>query len=63
MEKMPASVERIMSSIAQIKAKGDKDGLLKLQKQHVEGTAIPFDLIKERMLRLPKTSFVYSVKL
>ena len=61
LEKMPKSVERIMKAIAQSKASGDKEVLVKLQKQHVEGTAIPFDIIKERMLRLPKTSFVYSV--
>ena len=61
LEKMPAAAERIMTAIAQIKAKGDKDALVALQKQHVEGNAIPFDIIRERMLRLPKTSFVYSV--
>ncbi len=60
-EKMPESVNRIMTNIALIKAKGDKEALIKLQKQYVEGTAIPFDTIRERMLRLPKTSFVYSV--
>ncbi len=62
LDKMAAASDRIMKSIAQIKAKGDKAGLEKLQKQHAFGTAIPFDVIQERMLRLPKTSFVYSVK-
>ena len=62
LDKMTAASDRIMKSIAQIKAKGDKAGLEKLQKQHAFGTAIPFDVIQERMLRLPKTSFVYSVK-
>ena len=61
LEKMPKCVERIMKAIAQSKAKGDKEALVQLQKKYVEGTVIPFDLIKERMLRLPKTSFVYSV--
>ena len=53
----------MMKEIATIKAKGDKDALEKLRVKHVEGKEIPFKLIEERMLRLPKTSFVYSVKL
>ena len=61
MEKMPACVERIMSEITKIKATGDKDALVKLQTKHIDGTAIPFSLISERMLRVPKTSFVYSI--
>ena len=63
LEKMPASVERIMKAIAQSKAKGDKEALVSLQKKYVEGSIVPMDVITERMLRLPKTSFVYSVKL
>lgn len=62
-DKMPESVNRIMTAIAQIKAKGDKDALLKLQQQHVDNSQVPIALIRERMLRMPKTSFVYSVKL
>ncbi len=62
LEKMPKTAERIMKAIAQSKAKGDKQALVDLQKKYVEGTIVPFDLIRERMLRLPKTSFVYSVK-
>lgn len=63
MDKMADCVNDMMSQIATIKAKGDKDALEKLRLKHVEGKAIPFKLIEERMLRLPKTSFVYSVKL
>ena len=61
-DKMPKSSERMMKAIAQSKAKGDKQALVDLQKKYVEGTIVPFDVIRERMLRLPKTSFVYSVK-
>ena len=60
---MVACVDNMMKEIATIKAKGDKDALEKLRVKHVEGKEIPFKLIEERMLRLPKTSFVYSVKL
>lgn len=63
MDKMADCVDDMMSQIATIKAKGDKDALERLRLKHVEGKAIPFKLIEERMLRLPKTSFVYSVKL
>ncbi|MCL2326125.1 MAG: hypothetical protein FWC40_06500 [Proteobacteria bacterium] len=63
MEKMPASVERIMKEIARIKATGDKAALVELQQKHVYGSAVPFDLIRERMLRLPRASFVYSIHL
>lgn len=62
LEKMPKTAERMMKAIAQSKAKGDKQALVDLQKKYVEGTIVPFDIIRERMLRLPKTSFVYSVK-
>lgn len=62
LDKMAAASERIMSSIAKIKASGDKDALVALQKQHVDNSKVPLDLIRDRMLRLPKTSFVYSVK-
>ncbi len=63
MDKMPDSVDRIMKAITKIKAKGDKDGLIELQNKYAYGNIVPFDVIQERMLRLPKTSFVYSVKL
>ncbi|MBQ4360591.1 MAG: hypothetical protein II767_10065 [Proteobacteria bacterium] len=62
-EKMPEAVSKIMTAIAQIKAKGDKDALIKLQQQHVDNATAPLALIRERMLRKPKTSFVYSVTL
>ncbi len=62
LEKMPEVSDQLMKQIAQIKAKGDKKALVELQKKYIEGTIVPFDLIQERMLRLPKASFVYSVK-
>lgn len=62
MEKMPACVDRIMSEITKIKATGNKDALVALQTKHIQSAAIPFSQISERMLRLPKTSFVYSIR-
>ena len=63
LDKMPACVDKIMDAIAKIKSTGDKAGLEALQKRYVYGDVIPFDVIRDRMLRLPKTSFVYSVKM
>lgn len=60
--KMPATADRIMETIAKIKATGNKAALVALQKKYIDNSKIPMDVIQERMLRLPKTTFVYSVK-
>ncbi|MGI5861342.1 MAG: hypothetical protein ACOX6T_04695 [Myxococcales bacterium] len=59
-DKMPAAVEKLMKLAGQIKAKGDKKGAEKLVKTYVDGQVVPFKEITERVLRLPKASFVYS---
>jgi hypothetical protein len=62
--KMREAAIALMKLSGTIKAKGDKEGALKLAKAHVEeGTKVPMDVIKERMLRFPQPSFVYSVEL
>lgn len=62
LEKMPTAADTIMKQIANIKATGDKDALVKLQNKHINNKEIPYDVIRERLLRLPKTSFAYSIK-
>jgi hypothetical protein len=62
-DKMPAAVEKLMKLAGQIKAKGDKKGAEKLVKTYVDGQVVPFREITERVLRLPKASFVYSFDL
>ncbi|MFA5624328.1 MAG: hypothetical protein WC966_04650 [Bradymonadales bacterium] len=63
LDKIPQAVDNMMKQIAAIKARGDKAALEALQQKHIKSKDIPFDIITERMLRLPKTSFVYSIKL
>ncbi len=59
--KMVAACDDMMKDIAGIKAKGDKPGAEALIKRYVDGTVVPHAVIKERFLRHPKASFVYSV--
>lgn len=61
LEKIPAAVDKMMGTIAKIKATGNKEALVELQTKHINSKQIPYDVIKERLLRLPKTSFVYSI--
>ena len=62
-DKMPAAVEKLMKVAGQLKAKGDKKGAEKIVKTYVDGKLVPFQEITERVLRLPKASFVYSLDL
>ncbi|HLL25636.1 MAG TPA: hypothetical protein VK427_26045 [Kofleriaceae bacterium] len=63
-DKLVAVVDDMMTLVAGIKAKGDKAGAAALIKKYVDASDIvPHDTIKERFLRHPKASFVYSVKL
>lgn len=66
--KMPAAITKLMTTVAQIKGKGDKAGAEVLLKEYVDVDAVPekkklHDVIKERITRAAKASFVYSVKL
>ena len=60
LDKFPAAIKELMKISGQIKAKGDKATAEKLIEKYVDSDAVPHDLIKERMLRYPKASFVYS---
>ncbi|MBL8740602.1 MAG: hypothetical protein JNK04_05905, partial [Myxococcales bacterium] len=62
--KMRAASVDLMKLVATIKAKNDKDGALALANKYVEkGTIVPMDLITERALRFPQSSFVYALDL
>ena len=66
MEKFPAAVKGLMTEVAQIKGKGDKGRAEKLLKDFVDVTGdkkAADDTIAERVLRSPKPSFVYGIKL
>jgi hypothetical protein len=63
--KMPAGVKTMMTIAAQIKGKGDKAGAEELKKQYVDVAADDKlrKTITERVLRQPKPSFYYSIKM
>ena len=66
LDKFPAAVKTLMTEVAQIKGKGDKARAEKLVKEFVDVTGDKkkvHDVITERVLRSPKPSFVYSIKL
>jgi len=62
-ERFPAAVEAMMREVGSIKARGDRAAAEKLCATMVDGDAVPQKLITERVLRFPKASFVYSVRL
>ena len=66
LDKFPAVVKTLMTEVAQIKGKGDKGRAEKLIKEYVDVTGDKkkvHDVITERVLRNPKPSFVYGIKL
>lgn len=64
--KFPAAAKTLVTAVLQVKAKGDKATAEQWQKEFVapesEETKL-HALIRERMLRSPKASFVFSVEL
>jgi hypothetical protein len=60
-EKLPAAAEKMMKVVGRIKASNDKAGALLLIKKYVDGSTVPQALIRERELRYPRQSFVYSI--
>ena len=63
-EKLIPAVDEMMKHVGGIKSRGDKPGAEELIKKYVDSKdVVPHDIIKERMLRHPKPSFVYSVVL
>jgi len=66
LDKFPAAVKSLMTEVAQIKGKGDKARAEKLVKDYVDVTGDKkkvHEVITERVLRSPKPSFVYAIKL
>ena len=63
-DKIVTVVDDMMKLVAGIKARGDRAGAEAMIKKYVDSSDIvPHETIKERFLRHPKASFVYSVKL
>jgi hypothetical protein len=60
-DKLVPVVDDLMKLVAGIKARGDKAAALELIARYVDGAVVPHAVIKERFLRVPKPSFVYSV--
>jgi hypothetical protein len=65
LDKFPTAVKSLMVEVAQIKGKGDRARAEKLTKDYVDVLGDKkkvHEVITERMLRAPKASFVYAVK-
>ncbi|MBI4816888.1 MAG: hypothetical protein HY791_11550 [Deltaproteobacteria bacterium] len=63
-DKLKPAVKELMSIVAQIKARGDRAGAEALLAEHVKGEVSKlFPVITERLLRAPRSSFVYAVEL
>jgi len=60
LEAFPAAVEKLMTEVVRIKATGDRDAAEALASRYVDGTVVPMELITERSLRQPRSSFVYA---
>ncbi len=63
-DKMPAAIEKLMQKTGRIKAQGDKKAAEALLEDLIKGPGfepVHQKEIKERILRQPKASFVYSV--
>lgn len=66
LDKFPPAVKTLMTEVAQIKGKGDKARAEKLIKTYVDVTGDKkqiHEVITERVLRSPKPSFVYAIKI
>lgn len=62
-DKIVPVVDEMMKTVAGIKARGDRAAAEALIKKYVDSSdVVPHETIKERFLRHPKASFVYSVK-
>jgi hypothetical protein len=66
LERFPPAISKMMSVVAGIKARGDKAGAQALVQEFVDKddeSKKVLEVIKDRVLRAPKASFVYSIKL
>jgi hypothetical protein len=65
-DKLPAAIAALEKQVLHIKASGDKGAALELQKEFVGGERKWLELrelITERWLRQPRSSFVYSIEM
>ena len=63
-DKLVPAIEEMMTLVAGIKARGDRKAAEALLAKYVDSSEIvPHETIRERFLRHPKASFVYSVEL
>jgi hypothetical protein len=62
-DKVPAAVEKLMKTVATVKAKNDDKGARALADAYVDTKKLPQATIADRWLRFPSTSFVYAVDL
>ena len=60
-DKLPGAIEELMQLAGRIKAQGDKAGGEELVRRYVDGDVVPLAVIAERVLRDPKTSFLYAL--
>lgn len=63
LDKLPAAADKLMKTVATIKATGDKAAAEALAKRYVDGDFVPVKLVTERALRFPKGSLVYALDL
>jgi hypothetical protein len=63
-DKLVPAIDEMMKLVAGIKARGDKKAAEELIAKYVDSSAVvPHEVIRERFLRFPKASFVYSVSM
>ncbi|MCA9677637.1 MAG: hypothetical protein H6709_11645 [Kofleriaceae bacterium] len=61
-DKLVPAIDEMMKVVGGIKARGDREAAEALLTRYVDGDLVPQAVIAERMLRAPKTSFVYAVE-
>jgi hypothetical protein len=62
-DKLPAAIDKMMKTVGELKATGDRAGAEALAKKYVDGTVVPHQAITERWLRNPRATFVYALEL
>lgn len=60
-DKLVGVIDDMLRTVAGIKARGDKAAAAALLARYVDGTIIPQQVIRDRFLRFPGASLIYSV--
>jgi hypothetical protein len=63
-DRLPASIEKLMQKVGQVKASGDAAGAKALVEDFVTGEdsrLVHMDVVQGRLRRFPKPSFTYTV--